>query len=348
METSAKGWKCQSCQRQNSNKADFFCPGCGKPWRPARQTASWYTYQAEDSKPPWKAETWRGPSPRRKSPRRRGSKGGQPPSGAKPQGKGKQADAQQEGPSVPSLALLPAKPAAVVPVAPKASPALQTSGPSPEKAQLDALLSSLAGSMENLPMETKQLLATLKKDKAQSEAKTLHKAVAAQAQAKKELATIQHARTAYLEAWHSYVVSVTEMLQANGHAGGLRRQGAPVVHGTQTGRRGTTTAVHRRRRSGRGDDRGSTGRHGPHPGRGRGSPEKSQRNAADGCTTGASSTAGHQEADGGAAGGLKEGKLAHAPSKSRRYRSRKQGWWRWCKGISASLACSVAPGQAPV
>ena len=65
---------------------------------------------------------------------------------------------------------------------------------------------------DNIPPETKALLDSLQKDNTQAAAKTLHRAVAAQANAKQQLAKVRAEREQYLSAWLTYIEQVTDLL----------------------------------------------------------------------------------------------------------------------------------------
>ena len=211
-------WKCSHC-RQNVKAQAQYCGKCGGHWSTSQEVAPYYHW--ERPAPPWQdSQSQRWKSPRRKnahSPRRpgngkgkgkeKGGKDGQSgKDGHRPEGKGK----QQGHP--PPLSALPAPPTSTVVACPKTTTTTSQSQPSPEKQQLEALVQSLSKVRESIPMETKALLDSMQKDDAQVAAKSLHRAVAAQANAKQHLAKVRAEREQYLGAWLTYIEQVTDMM----------------------------------------------------------------------------------------------------------------------------------------
>ncbi|CAE7225175.1 unnamed protein product [Symbiodinium sp. CCMP2592] len=207
-------WKCQPCGRTCGKTAEF-CAQCGQHWS---KVAEGYTGQGWRHS--WRSEASDGQypqSPRRRSPRKRPPKGpGQ--KGGKQQGQPQPVKGGKGGksePSRPSLDSLPAPPPAPVVVGPKTAttPAPTSGVPSAERAQLEALTGCLFAAKDALPAEVRETLERLQLVETQSTAKDLHKAVAAQSQAKKQLLHVQASRASYLEAWHTYVDKVSSLLQ---------------------------------------------------------------------------------------------------------------------------------------
>ena len=88
-----------------------------------------------------------------------------------------------------------------------------STGPSLEKTQLEALTGCLAAVKDTLPTEVRETLERLQLASSANNTKDMHRAVAAQANAKKQLLQVQNARASYLEAWNSYVSQVTQLLK---------------------------------------------------------------------------------------------------------------------------------------
>ena len=206
-------WWCHACKKHMKQTA-VYCSGCGKHWQKA---CAEVPYSPQQPSVPWKStwteEPW---TPRRhQSPRKRG----------KNNGKGKGADAREgKGPGVgkgagkaertaapPSLEGLPAAPVAPLVAAPKKPGGEQT--PSPEKAQLEALVGVLAASSASLPPAAQQMLASLQETQTQSNTKLMHRAVADQSPARQALAKIQVQRATYLQAWHEYLAQLAGLLE---------------------------------------------------------------------------------------------------------------------------------------
>ncbi|CAE7343965.1 unnamed protein product [Symbiodinium sp. CCMP2592] len=209
-------WKCRPCGRTCGKTAEF-CAQCGQHWS---KVAEGYTGQGW--RHGWRSEASDGQypqSPRRRSPRKRPPKGPGPgQKGGKQQGQPQPAKGGKGGksePSRPSLDSLPAPPPAPVVVGPKTAttPAPASGVPSAERAQLEALTGCLFAAKDALPAEVRETLERLQLVETQSTAKDLHKAVAAQSQAKKQLLHVQASRASYLEAWHTYVDKVSSLLQ---------------------------------------------------------------------------------------------------------------------------------------
>ena len=212
----AAAWKCVPCSRMCGKAADF-CGKCGKHWS---QVAEGYTAAARNPLPwkPSRADEEQWPrSPRKRSPRARrpqqtgkGQTGQQQPQpkgapGAKGGGKAEVAK--------PSVDALPPPPPAVLVAGPKGATSTTSSSSSTEKAQLEALTGCLFAVKDHLPQEVRETLEKLQLVETATTTKDLHRAVASQAQAKRQLLAIQAARATYMEAWHSYVDKVSKLLQ---------------------------------------------------------------------------------------------------------------------------------------
>ena len=206
--TGGKGWWCFTC-RKTVKQSSNFCPGCGQSWQtheayaPPTAAASWEGQQG------WQ-QTQRGwsPRPRRtKSPRKPGKGSG------KGKGKDKQeATAPIAGPTLQQLPVPPQRASVAAP--PTATPKpTATTASSSEKASLDKILSALQANEADLNPQLRELLEQHRMDAAKDEAKSLHRVVAHQAAAKRELTKLRTARTAYLQTWQGYLDQVTETIQ---------------------------------------------------------------------------------------------------------------------------------------
>ena len=216
VEMAAVAWRCTACARM-CGKAAEYCGKCGKHWT---LVAEGYT-AAPRVHPPWSAsaaETSQWPrSPRRKSPRAKrpqtagkgqaGNTSAQAKGAASAKGVGKAEFAK------PSLDGLPPPPPPVPVQGPKGPTPPAAASSSTEKAQLEALTGCLFAVKDNLPQEVRETLERLQLVETAATTKDLHRAVAAQAQAKRQLLAIQASRAAYLEAWHGYVDNVTTLIQ---------------------------------------------------------------------------------------------------------------------------------------
>ncbi|CAE7779685.1 unnamed protein product [Symbiodinium sp. CCMP2592] len=199
-------WKC-TCGQMCRVTAEY-CQKCGTHWK--RACGSHYTRTEPENARPWRA-----PSPRRpKSPRQRGQ--GNKPKGPGPAGKG-DSKGKQAGqvpappPAAPRMEQLPVPPSMTTPTGPKKG-ASDGAAISAERAQLDALVASLSGSVASLPESTQVLLSELQQNSTQHTARTLHRAVTDQSRARQELGKLRSARIAYLQAWQEYVKQVSDLL----------------------------------------------------------------------------------------------------------------------------------------
>ena len=207
----SQAWRCSNCKIYCKAHA-VFCGKCGRHWQQSAQQY-WEAEATDTTRPSWKphgqdGRTW---SPRRqrpKSPRR-------PKGGGKDKGKGKGAETPQR-PSPPDSSSLPApptRPAVPVPTIPAASKPNAAGAASADKLALDKVLTALQASESDLPPPLLELMQQFQEQDTKSEAKHLHKVVASQAAAKRELAKLRTSRTAYLQAWNTYVEQVMTTLQ---------------------------------------------------------------------------------------------------------------------------------------
>ena len=206
-------WWCHACKKHMKQTA-VYCSGCGKHWQKA---CAEVPYSPQQPSVPWKStwteEPW---TPRRhQSPRKRGKNNGKGKGADAREGKGpgvgKGAGKAERTPAPPSLEGLPAAPVAPLVAAPKKPGGEQT--PSPEKAQLEALVGVLAASSASLPPAAQQMLASLQETQTQSNTKLMHRAVADQSRARQALAKIQVQRATYLQAWHEYLAQLAGLLE---------------------------------------------------------------------------------------------------------------------------------------
>ncbi|OLQ11142.1 hypothetical protein AK812_SmicGene5064 [Symbiodinium microadriaticum] len=105
------------------------------------------------------------------------------------------------------------RPAVPVPTLPAASKPNAAGAASADKLALDKVLTALQASESDLPPPLLELMQQFQEQDTKSEAKHLHKVVASQAAAKRELAKLRTSRTAYLQAWNTYVEQVMTTLQ---------------------------------------------------------------------------------------------------------------------------------------
>ena len=87
------------------------------------------------------------------------------------------------------------------------------SSSNPEKQALDALLKAMSASRETLSPELLALLEQHGQEDTAIEAKSLHRAVSAQAAAKKELHALRTKRAQYSASWAAYVEQVANTVQ---------------------------------------------------------------------------------------------------------------------------------------
>ncbi|CAE7615069.1 Dnah2 [Symbiodinium necroappetens] len=149
--------------------------------------------------------------------------GGKGPGKPGAAGKASVADAPK-----PNIESLPAAPKASTVPTPK--PRNNAPGqPSAEKLQLEALVKCLGGLKETLPPEAVEAIEQLQLSSTQDTTKELHRAVAAQSAAKKQLIQTRAARAAYIAAWNEYIVQVSDLIQTQ-----VQEQAAQIAHYDET------------------------------------------------------------------------------------------------------------------
>ena len=216
---SKEPWFCEACRikvRANAN----YCSQCGRGW----------TYAPPASSQPWNAWQpggWQAPA----SPRRRQwDHDQQPPKGQRPKGghsprrrrqgkagkgdEGGQAKAAGKGsevPRVPQISNAPAPPSKPVPAVPAGASSAGASGTTDPA--LQQLLSALNKSRDDLPQSVRELLDSQVAEDSKVQAKTLHKLVAAQSQARRQLAATKAMRQDYTREWANYVSGLCTMWQ---------------------------------------------------------------------------------------------------------------------------------------
>ena len=213
MASSQHGAWCEWCSQWRA-KGSLFCPICAAPI--AGQNAS---YAATEVKAPWQQQrgrwhewsdsshTWSSVQPPHKrlsqSPRGRQGKG------KDKKGKGKGAGKKGDAPI--SKGLLPPPPAPPLIPAPPAAPALPApSTTSVAEQQLGTLVAALQAPKSDLPANVLQTLEGIAHKAAGQEAADLHRAVAQQHKAKKELAKVRAQRQTSTSAWAQYLKEVIE------------------------------------------------------------------------------------------------------------------------------------------
>ena len=218
MAHSTSPW-CDWCRRWCRKNA-VLCDTCGWDVSNPSAAAGYQASASQPQQPPWSGiSTWeapgRPPSPRdrRPSPRRLPK----PPKG-KGKGKGDKSHKGAVQPPVghgPELPAIPPPPKAPVlaAIATTTTTAPSETTASPAQARLDALISSLRNSREALPPEVVNLLGESEVVESNMRSKALHKAVNAEATAKKQLHRVQNARRAYLTSWTAYIGQLQELLR---------------------------------------------------------------------------------------------------------------------------------------
>ena len=192
-----EAWYCSWCRRTNSPKV-AFCPGCGYSWRDIVGEGTNYT-GARQKETPW---NWEVSSPKHRttqSPRRRWIEDGK--SAGKTSGK-------RQVPVPP-----PVPPSTGKGKGKQVEMASATAGGSSAELQLSSLVSALAEHQESLPPKLREIVHSHQGQNASAQAKALHKNVAAQASAAKQLAGLRAKRSKYLTEWQSYVKKLGETLQ---------------------------------------------------------------------------------------------------------------------------------------
>ena len=144
------------------------------------------------------------------SPRRRRGKEGKGKQGKDGKGSGPPAPSVAVAPTVPTLQALPKPPAATLP----ASPASTTSAPptsSGTEGTLQQILLALNRSRDDLPPAVREILDSQIQEDSKAQAKSLHRLVAAQGAARRQLAATRAARQDFVREWAGYVSGLCEM-----------------------------------------------------------------------------------------------------------------------------------------
>ena len=199
-----------------------FCGQCGAAW----------SYATPVSRQPWGHQDWQQPaSPRRRggwdqsgkggkgkakpvSPRRRG-KGNEAKNGPKQQSKGSGKEQAPPAPVVPTLDGLPKPPSAqnmALPAAASSSGGGQGASSATEST-LQALLQALSKNRDDLPPAVREMVDSQMVEESKQQAKSLHRLVAAQGAAKRQLATTKAARQDYMREWSAYVGGILGLWQ---------------------------------------------------------------------------------------------------------------------------------------
>eukprot|EP00439_Symbiodinium_sp_Y106_P025412 s1746_g3.t1 len=216
--TMAAPWKCQ-CGQQCKAAAEY-CSKCGLHWR----QAGYPTYAAPPAQhdgggwwrtrsPRSRGEGGKGKAKRPLSPRQRGrGKSGQqePKGGAAPSGKGKGAEVSTST-STAYMKQVPTVPVLSQPAQPPAVPSMDGQEKLPQTVQ--DILNSLSSSKEALPAEVRTVLEAHMETSHHHATKQLHKLVAQQSRAQKELLAIQKSRGIFVQEWSSYLDQLTQLLQ---------------------------------------------------------------------------------------------------------------------------------------
>ena len=157
--------------------------------------------------------TW---SPRRRqSPRRRkepetAEKGAHKGKGGKGQHKGAGQGKTEQTAGAPALKDLPTPPTAALPAVPTAT---NQAGNNEAPPAYSELLAALSSSREELPETVRSLVDVHLNTSHKAAAKSLHRLVALQSQAKQELSKVRRSRDAFLGEWYSYVESLGDLLE---------------------------------------------------------------------------------------------------------------------------------------
>ena len=214
----AAPWKCQ-CGQQCKAAAEY-CSKCGLHWR----QAGYPTYAAPPAQhdgggwwrtrsPRSRGEGGKGKAKRPLSPRQRGrGKSGQqePKGGAAPSGKGKGAEVSTST-STAYMKQVPTAPMLSQPAQPPAVPSMDGQEKLPQTVQ--DILNSLSSSKEALPAEVRTVLEAHMETSHHHATKQLHKLVAQQSRAQKELLAIQKSRGIFVQEWSCYLDQLTQLLQ---------------------------------------------------------------------------------------------------------------------------------------
>ncbi|OLQ11339.1 hypothetical protein AK812_SmicGene4821 [Symbiodinium microadriaticum] len=208
-------WRC-GCGNQCKATAEF-CPKCGTHWSRA-------SYAQSATQPPYsnqKGDWWRPKSPRH---RNEGGKGKHKAKPHSPRRRGKgQGGKDEAAPAAAStappqaeamrpttlLAQMPAPPSA-----PKTNMPTTAMAESSEKLPQSVLdiMSALSSSKDSLPPEVRTMLEVHLETDHQHATKQLHKLVAQQSRAHKELSALRKSRAIFVQEWTAYLGQLTQLL----------------------------------------------------------------------------------------------------------------------------------------
>ena len=191
-------WKCGKCHIWNKMSA-HFCPGCGKPWQKVMEKKSGGPSGHEDWQEAWPPK--RDPSQRG---RRRKSPRGQQPL-AFSRGNQESLPMPPRPPTPPEGKGNKAKPTLVNPTPP---PAPDSGGTA--EARLLEVLAALTLHQDRLPDDLRTLVASQQAADAASQAKALHRQVAAHTGYAKQLSTLKSQRVKYIQGWANYVTGLAK------------------------------------------------------------------------------------------------------------------------------------------
>ena len=142
-----------------------------------------------------------------RSPRRRPGKDGK--DGGKGQPKG-QAPKTTPAPSAPSTTSLPEPPTPAPPAVPKEPTTAQSSG-SGADSTLQTLLAALSQNRDDLPQNVRDMIDTHAAADHKAHAKSMHRLVALQSSARRELAATRASRQDYIKEWCGYVEGLCKL-----------------------------------------------------------------------------------------------------------------------------------------
>ena len=213
--TTREPWYCQTCQIK-VRAASNFCGQCGQGWsytptHPAQPWQAWDSsgWEAPPSPRGRKGGAKQQPWGKAKSPRRRLGKDGKGDGKQTPKGVGKPKDGP---PTAPTTAMLPTPPQRGPPSAPSGAATAPVAVSSADTA-LQQLVAALNKNRDDLPQGVRELLDTQAAEDTKNHAKSLHKLVATQSAARRQLKQTRTNRQDYIREWASYVGSVCQMWQ---------------------------------------------------------------------------------------------------------------------------------------
>ncbi|CAE7852303.1 SRP19 [Symbiodinium microadriaticum] len=139
----------------------------------------------------------------------RGKEGKTKP-GKEGKGTGTSAPSGEPQPTVPTVQSLPKPPSAAAVPAPTAQSTTATSSGGPETT-LQQILMALNRSRDDLPPSVREILDAQIQEDSKAQAKNLHRLVAAQGAARRQLAATRAARQDYVREWAQYVTGLCDM-----------------------------------------------------------------------------------------------------------------------------------------